>query len=238
MNAIFSSTTERKIPAKEQLYLGIKAGIPICIGYLPIAMAFGLLAKEAGLSLSQGTLMSLLVYAGASQFVAVNMLTLNMNWLQIILTVFILNFRHFLMSASLSQKLSNVKTYWLPLIAFGVTDESFAVAGTQKENNLSPFYLIGLMFSAYLAWFSGTVLGFVIAGSLPKVLQSGMGIALYAMFIGLLIPPVKKCKSFGFVALLGASFNIFLYQLLTPGWALVFSAVLGALVATFLMKEV
>lgn len=217
---------------------GIKSGLPICIGYLPIAMAFGLLAKDAGLSITQGTFMSLLVYAEASQFVGVSMLALNMSWIQIVLTTFILNFRHFLMSASLSQKLVNVKPFWLCLIAFGITDESFAVASTQNKKTLSPFYMIGLIFSAYLAWVLGTVLGFIIAGALPEVIQSSMGIALYAMFIGLLIPSVKKSHSIGFVALLGAIFNILLSQFITPGWSLVISAILGALVATFMVKEV
>lgn len=237
MNSENSLMINSKYQTKD-LSLGIKSALPICIGYVPIAMAFGLLAKNAGLSVTSGTMMSALVFAGASQFVAVNMLSLNMGWMQIILTTFILNSRHFLMSAALTQKISTTKPLWLSIIAFGITDETFAMATLQKKAKLDPLYFIGLNFSLYLSWILGTFLGFIIAGSLPQVVQSSMGIALYAMFIGLLIPSVKKSLSVGLIALLGALFNIGLSQLLTPGWALVSGAFLGALIATIFIKEV
>jgi len=236
MNLSRSAALNAQMSTKE-LYQGIKAGIPICIGYLPIAMAFGLLAKGAGLSVTGGTLMSALVFAGASQFVAVNMLSLDMGLIQIILTTFILNFRHFLMSASLTQRLKTDKPFWLWLVGFGITDETFAVATLQEKKNLSPFYLLGLNFSAYVSWVFGTTSGFIIADSLPEVVQSSMGIALYAMFIGLLMPSVKKSRSVGAVALLGALFNIIFSRFIAPGWALVLAAILGALAATFFLKK-
>ncbi|MGI6227774.1 MAG: AzlC family ABC transporter permease [Peptococcales bacterium] len=236
--SVSNSTILKTNTNAKELSLGMKAALPICLGYIPIAMTFGLLAKNAGLSIFSGTLMSALVYAGASQFVAVNMLALNMGWVQIIITTFILNFRHFLMSTALSQKLEKSKPSLLWVAAFGITDESFAMATLQDKDKISPFYLMGLNFSTYISWVLGTSLGFIISGSLPQVVQSGMGIALYVMFIGLLIPSIKKSWTVGVIALLGALFNLLLSMFLTSGWSLVFGAILGAFLATLIFKEV
>ncbi|NLW23807.1 MAG: AzlC family ABC transporter permease [Clostridia bacterium] len=228
----------KKSYESNQLFRGIRASLPIGIGYLPIAMTFGLLAKNAGLSLFQGSMMSAFVFAGASQFVAVNMISLGIGWLEIVLTTFVLNFRHFLMSASLTQriKINNPLLPWL--IGFGITDESFSVASMEKDKILNPSYLLGLNFSSYLFWVGGTFLGFLIAGALPPLIQSSMGIALYAMFIGLLIPSVKKSAKIGLIALFSALLNVIFAQFISSGWALVSGAVLAALIGALLFKEV
>jgi len=233
-----TSTDYKKTLWQTELYQGIKSAIPISIGYLPIAMTFGLLAKNAGLSIINGALMSAFVFAGASQFVAVNMLSLSMGWMEIVLTTFVLNFRHFLMSASLIQRIKSKNPFWLWIIGFGVTDESFAVASLQERQILPPSYLLGLNFTAYFSWLGGTVLGYLIAGVMPLVIQSSMGIALYAMFIGLLIPSVKKSFKIGIIAALGALANIGLSSYMSLGWALVLGAVLAAIAASFIFKEV
>ena len=217
---------------------GIKSGLPAGLGYIPIAMTFGLLAKNTGFSPTQGTLMSALVFAGASQFVAVNMLSLSIGWLEIVLTTFILNFRHFLMSTSLSQRLEIANPIWLWPIGFGLTDESFAIASMQDQKKISPYFMVGLNFTVYLAWVLGTIIGFVAAGALPEIVQSSMGIALYAMFIGILIPSIKKTQQIGFIAGLGALINVFLQSFITPGWSLVLSAITASFVAALIFKEV
>lgn len=116
-STIFDS--ERSVISETRLmfFEGIKAGIPIAIGYIPIAITFGLLAKSMGIHYSIAAMMSFWVYAGASQFVAVNLLALNATYWEIVLTTFIINFRHFLMSASLSRRIEQpTSKKWMAFI--------------------------------------------------------------------------------------------------------------------------
>src|SRR5690349_9628755 len=104
--------------------MGMKVGVPVAVGYIPIAIAFGLLAKTAEVPNQITILMSFLIYAGASQFIGVNLLVLGASYSEIILTTFILNLRHFLMTAALAQKVNaDVSKTWRSLLAFGITDE-------------------------------------------------------------------------------------------------------------------
>ena len=172
---------------------GFKAGIPIALGYIPIAIAFGLLAKSAGIPDYISVMMSFFIFAGASQFVGVNLITLGAIHWEIIITTFILNSRHFLMSASISRRIEqNRSKKYLPVLAFGITDETFTVASLRKEPKLSPKFILGLNLIAFSAWNIGTWIGIFLAADLPEILKVSMGIALYAMFIGLLIPALKK----------------------------------------------
>ena len=107
---------------------GFATGFPIILGYLPVAITYGVLAKQAGMSLTELTLMSALVYAGASQFMAVNMFAVGTGALEIIIATFVLNFRHFVMSLSFMNQLKKIKLKWKIPLAFGLTDESFAVS--------------------------------------------------------------------------------------------------------------
>jgi 4-azaleucine resistance transporter AzlC len=193
---------------------GVKAGMPIAIGYIPIAMAFGLLAKSAGIQNYVAILMSLLVFAGASQFVGINLLTLSTPYWLIALTTFVLNSRHFLMSASLSRRVENgAKKRSLMLLAFGITDETFSVASLQQEAKFPISYLLSLNFTAYGAWNIGTWIGLFLAQALPKSIQSSMGIALYAMFIGLLVPSLRTSHKLLILALSSALLNTIFHKL-------------------------
>ena len=222
---------------------GIKAAVPIAIGYIPIALAFGILAKASGVPNYISVLMSLLVFAGASQFVAVNLMSLGVMGWEIVMTTFILNLRHLLMSASLSQRIpKNVSSKLLSLLAFGVTDESFSVASFRKERVLSPEFLLGLNFTGFAFWNIGTWGGIFLASGLPESVKAGMGIALYAMFIGLLIPSLKTSKPFLAVALIAAAVHTLLHYLpvfagLSAGWTVIISAASAAAVGAVLFKE-
>ncbi len=222
---------------------GIKAAVPIAIGYIPIALAFGILAKASGVPNYVSVMMSLLVFAGASQFVAVNLISLGVMGWEIVMTTFILNLRHLLMSASLSQRIQkNVSSKLLSLIAFGVTDESFSVASFRKERVLSPSFLLGLNFTGFASWNIGTWAGIFLASGLPESVKAGMGIALYAMFIGLLIPSLKTSKPFLAVAFVAAAVHALLHYMpvfagLSAGWTVIISAVAAAAVGAAVFKE-
>ena len=166
------------IKKREQLIRGMKTGISIAVGYIPIAITFGLLSKAAGVPNAISIMMSVVVYAGASQFVAVNLLALHTGYWEIILTTFILNFRHFLMSAFISQRIEKgLSKPWMALLAFGITDETFAVASMEKEQQLNPWFLLGLNLIAFSAWNAGTWAGVFLGTALPDSVQSSMRIA-------------------------------------------------------------
>ncbi|MDF2840584.1 MAG: AzlC family protein [Clostridia bacterium] len=222
---------------------GFKAGIPIAVGYLPIAVTFGLMAKAAGLPSYVGILMSSVIYAGASQFVGVNLLVLGAASWEIVLTTFILNLRHFLMSASLSQSLKpDSNKSLLPLVSYGITDETFTVASLNDQDKLDVHYLIGLNVIAFGAWNIGTWCGLFLASGLPQSLKDSMGIALYAMFIGLLIPSAAKSKSVLIIALIAAGSHglikwLPMFNALSAGWSIIISTVIAAAVGAYLFPQ-
>jgi 4-azaleucine resistance transporter AzlC len=222
---------------------GCKASIPIAVGYIPIAITFGLVAKSAGIPDHITLLMSFLVFAGASQFVGVNLIALGTNPWEIVLTTFILNLRHFLMSASLSRRIdASVSKAWRCLLAFGITDETFSVASMQKDQTLSPCFIMALNMLAYTAWTAGTWAGIFLATGLPASLQASMGIALYAMFIGLLVPSLKNSKPIVLVVLISMSISLALSwlpltQSMSTGWKIIISTMIAALAAAIIYPK-
>ena len=142
------------------------------------------------------------------------------------------------MTAVLSQRLGrDVSKVWRSLLAFGVTDETFSVAVMREEKNMSPHFILGLNVISFTAWNVGTWLGLFFAGGLPEIIKTSMGIALYAMFIGLLIPSVKSSRQMLTVSLLAVLLHSMVtwfpaFSALKGGWgvilATVFSAALGA----------
>ncbi|HBE76177.1 MAG TPA: autotransporter [Firmicutes bacterium] len=217
---------------------GIKAGFPIFIGYFPMAMAFGLLGKAGGIAFIPTVSFSVLVFAGASQFMALNLLTGGAAAAEIILATFLLNFRHLLMSASLAAHLKERKSRWLPLVAFGVTDETFAVASTLTDKPNAKF-LLGLEGIAYSGWVAGTIAGYAVGASLPVSVQASLGITLYAMFAAILVPQFQKSGSIVILAL-GSGVLHWLIRALkvfSGGWSLIVAMVLTAVLGAIFMKN-
>ncbi|OCL26526.1 branched-chain amino acid ABC transporter permease [Orenia metallireducens] len=227
---------------KSPFFSGIKAGIPIAIGYIPIAIAFGLLAKSNNIPNHISIAMSLIVFAGASQFIAVNLLSLITGYPEIIMTTFIINLRHFLMTASLSQKLrDDLSKKSLLLLSFGVTDETFAMASLHK-GKLEGNFMLGLNLIAYLAWTGGTAVGVFLGAGLPAIIQSSMGIALYVMFIGLLIPSVKKSNPLLIVAFIALGISSILYYFpifegFSAGWTIIITTIIASIIGAILFPE-
>jgi len=170
---------------------GITAAWPICVGYAPIGLAFGVLAQKAGLSPGEIGLMSLLVFAGSAQFIAVSMISGGAAPIPIILTTFTVNLRHLLMSSALAVHLQRLNAGWLSLYAYGVTDESFAMNMTRfREEPWDWRRALVLNHTANLAWIFSTIIGgyggqFIPAGAF------GIDYALPAMFICLLVLQIR-----------------------------------------------
>ncbi len=228
-------------PLKNHFLQGLKTGISIAIGYIPIAIAFGLLARSADIPNYVTLMMSFVIFAGASQFIGVNMIVMGISYWEIIITTFILNFRHFLMTASLSQRISNAPSKkLLALLSFGVTDETFSVASTQNERELHPYFVIGLNLIAFLSWNVGTWIGVFLAAGLPQSIQNSTGIALYAMFIGLLVPTLKKSRPALVISLIavlihsGLHWITPLFMELSSGWSIIITTVISAAIGVVL----
>ncbi|WP_058484831.1 AzlC family ABC transporter permease [Defluviitalea phaphyphila] len=176
-------------------FRGFKSGIPIALGYFPVSFTFGLMAVNGGLPVLLTVFISLSNFTSAGQFAGTSLIIANAPLFEIALTTFIINIRYMLMSLSLSQKItSEMSLFKRHIIAFGITDEIFAIASLEK-NNISFSYMLGLIITPFLGWALGTATGGIACSILPAKLQSAMGIALYAMFIALIIPPAKKSKA-------------------------------------------
>ena len=193
-------------------------------------MAFGILSKTTGISLLESFMFSSLVFAGASQFMALNLILVGTGIGGIIFTTLLVNFRHFLMSASLTEKVKDVSHHgkgWLALMAFGITDEVFSVASF-REGEISKEYLMTVEILALLGWAGGTVIGYIIGSVLPDAIQASMGVGIYAMFIALLLPEVKKSRKVALLAILSGITNTILsyVEILPQGWSIVVSIVL------------
>lgn len=225
-----------KFPLASTLKDGFKVAWPICLGYFPIGLAFGVLAQKAGLHPLEIGLMSILVFAGSSQFIAVSMLSAGSGAAPIVLTTFMVNLRHLLMSSSMSVRLSSrVHRVFLSIFAYGITDESFAVNIARfNQGGWDPGRALVVNQVSNLAWISSTVLGglggqFIPAGSF------GMDYALSGMFLCLLVFQLRG-RIYAFVAVFSGVFAVLL-ALLVPGNAYVIIASLVGATAGFLLKR-
>ena len=173
---------------------GIKDGIPIFLGYLAVSFTFGIAAKKAGVSPMEAVLMSATNLTSAGQFAALNIIANGSTYFEMAITQLIINLRYCLMSSALSQKLSSIIPYWHRFVmSFGITDEIFGVS-ICVEDELSPFYSYGLMTVAIPGWTFGTFLGIMSGSLLPEGVISALSVALYGMFIAVIIPPARKSK--------------------------------------------
>ena len=221
-----------------QMKKGLKMGFPIVIGYAPVAIAFGLICKSEGFSLFETFAFSFFVYAGASQFMGVNLLVLGMGGASIVLTTFLVNLRHFLMSSSISKKIDENCLKFIPVIAFGITDETFSVASMQ-EGKLKSEFMLALEFITHLAWYGFSVLGYVFGEFLPETVSMSMGIALYALFIAMIVPEMKKSKYVTAIVILAGVINMIAKKItvIPKGWSIIIAIMCASFVGSFLLEK-
>ena len=174
---------------------GLKNGMPIFLGYLAVSFTFGIAAKDAGVTSIQAILISATNLTSAGQFAAIGVIMSQASYIEMALTQLIINLRYCLMSSSLSQRFAtDMKPVHRFLIAFGVTDEIFGVSSAYSEENIPPAYCYGLIAAAFPGWVLGTALGCLSGSILPASVLSALGVALYGMFIAIIVPPTKNNK--------------------------------------------
>ena len=217
----------------EEFKDGLKKGIPIGVGYLAVSFTFGIWAVESGVPIWMTILISITNLTSAGQFAGTGLMVAGASFFEIGLSVFVINIRYMLMSLALTQKLAKRTRFGQKLIfGYGVTDEVFAIAST-REREVTAHYMFGLISTPVLGWTLGTALGAITGSILPERLADAMGIALYAMFIAIIIPPAKKSRPIlGAIAISIVITCILRYvpifNFITEGFAMIIATVLAA----------
>ncbi len=218
---------------KKSFMEGVKSGIPIGMGYLPVSFTFGFLAVSGGLPVWVACFISLTNLTSAGQFAGTNLILAGAGYVEVALTTLVINLRYMLMSLSLSQKLSETTgTLERLVLAFGITDETFVVSSLQP-GILKSSYMIGLMTMPIFGWNLGTLLGGSISTLLPQALQNAMGIALYAMFIALIIPAARKSLQVLSVIVMAVTINCLLkylpvFSFISSGFCVILATILAS----------
>ncbi len=177
---------------RRDLLRGVRDGIPIGLGYFAVAFSLGITAKGAGLSPAQGFLASFLNHASAGEYALFSLIAAGAAYWEVALVICITNARYLLMSAALSQKFSpDAPFIHRPLVGFGITDEIFGL-GVAQKGWLSPAYLYSAFLVADLCWSSGTATGIVAGNVLPASVVSALSVAIYGMFLAIIIPPARE----------------------------------------------
>lgn len=217
---------------------GLKDGIPIGLGYFAVSFTFGIQAVTGGLSVFQAVLISLTNLTSAGQFAGLSVIVGAGSMWEMAMTQFIINLRYCLMSFSLSQKLEKgVRPFHRFLVAFGNTDEIFGISAS-KEGRISPYYNYGAMAVAIPGWTLGTFIGAVFGNILPDFIVSALGIAIYGMFLAVVIPPAKKNKAILWVVVLAMVISsmfklIPLLQAVSAGFVIIITTVIVAALGAF-----
>ncbi|MBQ9827564.1 MAG: AzlC family ABC transporter permease, partial [Lachnospiraceae bacterium] len=171
---------------------GIVAGIPIGLGYFAVSFSLGIAARGAGLSPVQGFIASILCLASAGEYVGFTLIAASASYIEVAIATFIANARYLLMSTSLSQRLHPDMPYRHRFfLAYGITDELFGIA-VSREGYLNPYYSYGAFLPSMPLWAIGTALGIIAGNALPVGVVSALSVALFGMFIAIIIPPAKK----------------------------------------------
>lgn len=212
---------------------GLKDGLPICLGYLPISFAFGMEAVQNGLPWWIPLMISMTNLTSAGQFAGLSLILSGGAYIEIAVTTFIINIRYMLMSLSLSQKVEDkMTTPERCLVSVGITDEVFAIA-SQQMSSLNTAYMLGLIAMPYVGWTIGTLLGATATNLLPIAVKTALGIAIYGMFIAIVVPAVKKAKPVLVACLIAVSIScIFkwvpILNQVSVGWVIIIAAIVAA----------
>lgn len=217
---------------KQNFTKGLRDGMPICLGYLSVSFTFGLLGVGMGLSWWQATVISLTNVTSAGQFAGLTLMMEGGGLLEMVIAQFFINLRYLLMSISLTQKVDEkFRGIFRWLLAMGVTDEIFAVAMSQEEP-VSRRYFAGLFLTPYLGWGFGTLAGALLGEVVPAGAAEIFGIAIYGMFLAIIIPKARESRPVLEVVLVAVIASCMIYYVpflnLSSGLSITLCAVMAA----------
>jgi len=219
---------------------GAAQALPIVLGYVPVGFAYGVLAEKAGLSIFNTLMMSVIVYAGSAQLIAVGLISSGTSPLSLIFTTFIVNLRHMLMSASLSPYLKNMTKVEMAGFAYELTDETFAIHSTRfSKAELEKRATFAINITSQLSWILGSFLGITAGQLLSSVEPYALDYALPAMFIALLAMQVNNRKHL-LVAIFAGGASLTLYKIGFTQWNVIlatsFAASVGVIIEKWIKK--
>lgn len=218
---------------------GLRDGLPIGLGYLSVSFGFGISAVGQGVSALASVLISMTNLTSAGQVAGVAVIAAALPLYEMMLTQLIINLRYSLMGLTLTQKLDErFSTLHRMLVSFFITDEIFAVASS-KGDSLCPAYMYGLGTVPWIGWSMGTLLGAVAGSLLPSSISSALGIAIYGMFVAIIVPAAKKDRGILFAASFAAIISCALkyipvFSFITQGFAIIICALAAAAAAAVL----
>lgn len=218
---------------RNEITRGMKDSIPICAGYLAVGFTFGMAAAAQGINAFGSGLICFTNVTSAGQFAGLTVIAAGAPLIEMALTQLIINMRYVLMSISLSQKLdASVKWYEKCIMACGVTDEVFALVSTQK-GKVNKYYIYGLIFCCILAWTCGGFFGAFASNALPTIVSSALGIAIYGMFMAIIIPAAREERPVTAVIIIAAILSSLMewapvLRDVSPGMAIIICTVLAA----------
>ena len=186
---------------------GVCNGLPVALGYIPLAFSFGTIAISGGYNFIVPTIMSMLSFTGAGQMAGIQMMIQAASLVSIFLVNLVINARYLVMSLSMNNRITEKMSFGKKMfIAFGMTDENFSVASLY-HGRLSFGFFAGLMLTSYTGWVLGTLVGAVLMQIMPPIIQEALSITIYAMFCGLLLPSVKKDKAVALIAFISVAIS-------------------------------
>lgn len=189
-------------------FKGMRDGVPIALGYFAVAFTLGITAGKAGMNALQSSLMSALMLASAGEFAAISMIGSGAGVMEMIVTTVVINMRYLLMSSALSQKVQQNRPFFHRIfMSYAVTDEIFGISMT-VPGKLNPFYQYGAASVAAPGWVLGTFLGTMVGMILPAPVMSAMSVAIYGMFLAVVIPPARKNKIIAAVVVISMSVSL------------------------------
>ena len=207
---------------------GMTAALPIVLGYLPIGFAYGVLAQKAGLSALTTVLMSLVVFAGSAQLIAVGLISAGLSPVAIIMTTFVVNLRHMLFSAAIYPHLARWRKRELAAFAFELTDETFALHATRFDlGGAQKGEAFAINLTAHIAWIIGGGLGALAGRMVTDIERFGLDYALPAMFMALLVMQTRK-PAHVWAAVLGGVLSVGLLLMGLDQWHVILATIVGA----------
>lgn len=213
---------------------GLKKGIPIALGYISVSFGFGISAVEKGIDPLFAVIISIVNLTSAGQMAGVTVMAAMGTVLEMILSQFVINLRYSLMGIALTQKLSKSFGFFKRLVAsFGITDEIFVLASSESEE-VTPSYMYGLMTFPVLGWALGTALGAFSGSFLPEQIKTCLGLAIYSMFVAIIVPPARDSKPVAGVICVSSILSCLIYYVpflskhISGGFSIIICALVSA----------
>jgi 4-azaleucine resistance transporter AzlC len=221
----------------KEFFIGLKKTTPLMIGVIPFGLAYGIMASQTNLSVFETIFMSMIVFAGSAQFMAVGMIKEGVGILFIVISTLLINLRHLLMGLSLSPYLNRLKSNWLYLLAFGMVDESYActISYYQSKDTFegNPYFMIGSATGMYIFWVGSSIAGILLGHYIKDPLSWGLDFAMPATFLSIIIPQIKSVR-ISIVFVVSGICAIAGYLLIPGKWYIIVATVIATVIGTAL----